>query len=251
MPLDEGRRIHERQMGSAIVPALNISWYDRFFEHSLAMTTAMDHAFREGHDRLARLISKYAYPLSRTQPIRNSGRRLFSDHAAGIFEETDAIKKRIRSEISALLEVADHQLQELAIDVDQAIRHSRKKLATTIKDAVEGIEKHVGVEIPLPFVERDPGRDRTKSTVSNWAEKFWQTLHHVSTLVVVKVRNELNPRRSGNRNARYLSLSVNLSRLLLIPPFYISPWTPEDHITAVSGMVLETYFLVITVLLLV
>lgn len=170
----------DSQTGSAGFPVEDASWYDRFFEQSLALTTAMDHAFRSGHDALARLISTYFDTLSKSIPHRNSGRKLFTGQAAALFEETDALKKRIRSEMSALLEAADQHLQDLALDVDKAVKHSREKIIMAIKEAADGVEKHVGVEIPLPFVERDPARNRTKSTVSNWAEKFWQTLHHVS-----------------------------------------------------------------------
>jgi hypothetical protein len=169
----------DSQTGSAVFPVEDASWYDRFFEHSLALTTAMDHAFRSGHDALARLISNYFDTLSKSIPHRNSGRKLFTGQAAALFEETDALKKRIRSEMSALLEAADQHLQDLALDVDKAVKHSREKIIMAIKEAADGVEKHVGVEIPLPFLERDPARNRTKSTVSNWAEKFWQTLHHV------------------------------------------------------------------------
>lgn len=171
----------DRRMAFAVLPVANASWITRFFEHSLALTTALDHTFRAVHESLAKLVAKYRNPLSRSPPIRNSGRRLFKDHGAAIFEETDAIKKRIRSEMSALLEVADQHLQELALDVDKAIKISREKLVTAIKETADGVEKHIGVEIPLPaFMARDPDRTRTKSTVSTWAEKFWQTLHHVS-----------------------------------------------------------------------
>lgn len=170
----------ERQMAFTVLPVSNASRVTRLVEQSLALTTAMDRAFRTAHGNLADFFAKHGAILSRARRIRNSGRRIFNGQIGGLFEETDALKKRLREDMSGLLDVVDQHFQDLALEVDKAIRISKEGLVATLKETADALEKHVGVEIPLPtFVGRDPNRNRTKSTVSTWAERFWQTLHHV------------------------------------------------------------------------
>lgn len=159
----------------------NTSRVTRLVELSLAMTTAMDHAIRTAHGTLLDILARYNVTWSRTRPIRNSGRRILNNHFGGLFNETDALKQRLRTEMSELLDTVDHHYQDLSVEVDKKIQQSKAGLVKKLKETADALEKHIGVEIPLPAsMARDPGRNRTKTTVSTWAEKFWQTLHHVS-----------------------------------------------------------------------
>jgi hypothetical protein len=160
----------------------NTSRVTRLIELSLAMTTAMDRAIRTAHGTMLDILAKYDATWARTGPIRNSGRRIFNSHFGGLFNETDALKQRLRTEMSELLDTVDHHYQDLSVEVDKRIQQSKEGLVKKLKETADALEKHIGVEIPLPAsMARDPGRNRTKPTVSTWAEKFWQTLHHVSS----------------------------------------------------------------------
>jgi hypothetical protein len=174
------RKLASQAAYNVFLPS-NTSRVTRLVELSLAMTTAMDRAIRTAHGTMLDILAKYDVTWTRTGPIRNSGRRIFNSHFGGLFNETDALKQRLRTEMSELLDTVDHHYQDLSVEVDKRIQQSKEGLVKKLKETADALEKHIGVEIPLPAsMARDPGRNRTKPTVSTWAEKFWQTLHHVS-----------------------------------------------------------------------
>jgi hypothetical protein len=175
------RKLASQAAYNVLLPS-NTSRITRLVELSLAMTTAMDRAIRTAHGTMLDILARYDVTWAGTGPIRNSGRRIFKSHFGGLFNETDALKKRVRTEMSELLDTVDNHYQDLSVEVDKIIQQSKEGLVKKLKETADALEKHIGVEIPLPAsMARDPGRNRTKPTVSTWAEKFWQTLHHVSS----------------------------------------------------------------------
>lgn len=159
----------------------NASLATMIIENSLALTTAIDQAFNKFHHGLVNMGHWLEDTVWTPHRVRNSGRRLiFRQQGSRFFNETDAIKTKVKSEMNDLLASVEQHLQGLTVEMDKAVKETRKSLIIAIRDTADAVERHVGIEIPLPsFVSRDTNRERTKSTVSTWAEKFWQTMHHV------------------------------------------------------------------------
>ena len=156
----------------------------RFFEQSLAITTAMDMAIRVAHRNMGDFLRKHGITWSEAEQFRHSGRRIVGGHVGDLFEGTDAFKKRLRTRLSALLEIVDQHSQELSRELNEAIQLSTERLVTTLKETADAVERHISADAPIPFIGRHPDWNRTKSTVSTWAEKFWQTLHHVRCQII-------------------------------------------------------------------
>ena len=172
--------MHEMPRELRVLSVSNSSRLTRFFEQSLAITTAMDMAIRVAHRKFGDYLSKHGITWPRAAPLRHSGRRMVQGQVGDLFEETDALKKRLRAKMSALLEIVDQHMQEMAVEIDKTVQFSKERLRTTIKDTAEAVERRISADAPIPFIGVHPGFNGTKSTVSTWAEKFWQTLHHVS-----------------------------------------------------------------------
>ncbi|KAJ9125261.1 hypothetical protein QFC22_000216 [Naganishia vaughanmartiniae] len=181
------KHINPRTMLSIAYGTSNASFLATIIETSLAWTTAIDHAFNNFHHGLVNMGHRLGDTVWTPHRVRNSGRRfLFHHQGSRFFNETDAIKNKVKSEMSDLLANVDQHLQALTIEMNKAVKETRKNLIIAIRDAADAVEKHVGVEIPLPsFVSRDNNCERKKSTVSTWAEKFWQTIHHATVTLVI------------------------------------------------------------------
>ncbi|KAJ9108808.1 hypothetical protein QFC21_000128 [Naganishia friedmannii] len=188
---DNGRQHTDMIKGHTLPSILygtdNASLVTMIVENSLALTTAIDQAFNNFHDGLVNMGHWLGDSVWTHHRIRNSGRRfLFRHQGSRFFNETDAIKHKVKSDMNDLLAIVEQHMQGLTIEIDKAVRETRKSLIIAIRDTADAVEKHVGIEIPLPsFVSRDTNRERTKSTVSTWAEKFWQTIHHATVTLVI------------------------------------------------------------------
>lgn len=178
-PAEFDTRMLERPTTLDVISVSNTSRLTSFFEQSLAITTAMDMAIRMAHRNLGNFLWKHGITWPNAAQLRHSGRRMVEGHVGDLFEDTDAFKKRLRTKLSALLEIVDQHSQELSRELNEAIQVSTERLVTTLKETADAVERHIGADAPIPFIGRHPDWNRTKSTVSTWAEKFWQTLHHV------------------------------------------------------------------------